>query len=358
MAGSPDSGGHPVSRISVALATWNGTRYLEAQLRSLLAQTLRPDEIVLRDDGSDDQTLELARGILEGQGIRLDLAVNPVRLGSTGNFEAALRACTGDIVFFCDQDDVWHPDKIRILDKTLREHPEVGWAFCDLRLVDSRLVPLGGTMWDKIGFTRTLRETYERDPLEALLRRPLVTGAAMAVHRELALLATPFPAEWVHDQWISLILASLGRPGRAIDACLVDYRVHGDQQIGTKANGLVSRIRSILAARQETYFHHARRFGTLSESARLAGAPSESVAHVVRAARHHLARGSIPSLGLMAGLMTILSEVREARYVYSANPHLSWIKDLLRLHPGRRSSDVDVNTFLRRGDHSSRNARG
>jgi hypothetical protein len=358
MAGSPEPGGRAVSRISVALATWNGTRYLEAQLRSLLAQTLRPDEIVLRDDGSDDETLALARGILEGQGIRLDLASNPTRLGSTGNFEAALRACTGDVVFFCDQDDVWHPDKIRVLEKALREHPEAGWAFCDLRLVDSGLVPLGGTMWDKIGFTPTLRGIYEQDPLEALLRRPLVTGAAMAVRRELALLATPFPAGWVHDQWISLILTSLGRPGRAIDTCLVDYRVHSAQQIGTKANGPIARIRAILAARQETYFHHARRFGALSESARLAGAPAESVAHVVRTARHHLARGSIPSLGLAGGLMTILSEAREGRYVYSANPNLSWFKDLLRLRPGRRSSDLDVNTFLRPGDHSPGNAPG
>lgn len=101
-----------IHTISVAIASYNGARHIQAQLDSIAAQTRRPDEVVVADDGSSDDTC----GIVERFGGNAPFAVRLIRharnLGILENFYSAFDACTGGIVYYCDQDDVWLPDKI------------------------------------------------------------------------------------------------------------------------------------------------------------------------------------------------------------------------------------------------------
>ena len=99
--------------ISIAMTTYNGARFVEAQLRSILEQTRQPDEIVICDDGSRDDTVNIIRRIIKTSGTdRIRLIENEQNLGYIRNFYKAISLTKGDYVFLADQDDIWHRDKI------------------------------------------------------------------------------------------------------------------------------------------------------------------------------------------------------------------------------------------------------
>ena len=113
--------------ISVALATFNGERFVEKQLKSILHQTLPVDEVVICDDRSTDNTVEICRRFIEDNG--LDNAghifQNENNIGFCLNFYEAIERCHGDYIFICDQDDEWLPEKVKIMVDTMKFHPEI-----------------------------------------------------------------------------------------------------------------------------------------------------------------------------------------------------------------------------------------
>ena len=100
-------------RISIAMSTYNGGKYLQEQLDSFLAQTSLPDELVITDDCSTDNTLEIIQAFAAMAPFEVRWEQNEKNLGYTGNFNQALMKTTGDLVFLSDQDDVWFPEKTR-----------------------------------------------------------------------------------------------------------------------------------------------------------------------------------------------------------------------------------------------------
>lgn len=110
--------------VSVALATFNGERYLQEQLESLAGQTQLPDELVVSDDGSTDSTLAILGEFARRAPFPVDIAVNPVRLGYTRNFVATARRCRGEMLFFCDQDDIWMTEKLRVVCEIAAASPQ------------------------------------------------------------------------------------------------------------------------------------------------------------------------------------------------------------------------------------------
>jgi glycosyltransferase involved in cell wall biosynthesis len=221
-------------RISVALCTYNGARFLEAQLGSFLAQ-LRPiDELVVCDDGSTDETL----AILESFAIRAPFPVrtwrNETRLGSTKNFEKAIGLCTGDLIATCDQDDVWLPDKLALSEAALAREPRPGLVFTDAEVVDEELRSMGHHMWDAIHFGQMARwRVRSGHEFEVLLRQWLVTGATMMFRAEYRSSILPIPEKWVHDGWIAFIIGAMS-PIAMVERPTVKYRQHARQQIGGK----------------------------------------------------------------------------------------------------------------------------
>lgn len=125
--------------VSVALASYNGARFIEAQLQSFADQTRPPDQVVIRDDGSTDDTAAIIERFAATAPFVVDFAHNTHRRGYSRNFEGAVSACTGDIVFLSDQDDVWLPNKIETILEAFAREPQRQVFVNDQILTDGKL---------------------------------------------------------------------------------------------------------------------------------------------------------------------------------------------------------------------------
>src|SRR5215217_4120478 len=121
----------PEMKISVAMCTYNGAVFLPAQLESIAGQTRKPDEIVICDDGSTDQTRMLLERFAAESSIPVSLKFNQQNLGSIKNFEQAIGLCAGDAIVLSDQDDVWHTDKLELIEQAFDTSPTAGLVFTD-----------------------------------------------------------------------------------------------------------------------------------------------------------------------------------------------------------------------------------
>ncbi len=221
-------------RISIALCTYNGARFLAAQLDSFLDQTRMPDELVACDDGSTDETLAILTAFRQRAPFPVRVVRNEVRLGSTKNFDKAIRLCTGDQIATSDQDDLWFPQKLALGEAALDVEPRRGLIFTDALVVDEALRPQGHRLWDAIQFGPLARRSMRLGhDFEVLLKQWIVTGATMmfrAAHRTVIL---PIPENWVHDAWIALVIAAVA-PVAFVEGSTMMYRQHAAQQIGGK----------------------------------------------------------------------------------------------------------------------------
>lgn len=193
-------------KVSVVLCTYQGGRFLAEQLQSIFAQTRRPDEIILSDDASTDDTATIAEELLGSSGIAHEIHVNEQNLGFRQNFAQAMQRAKGDILFLSDQDDVWHPEKIaRML--VPFEHPETLMAFHDAALVDSALQPLAPSFWHTMTFDPV---PFQKGDYRHLLVSNVVQGSASAFRRSLLQDALPIPEIAIHDEWLALFAALRG----------------------------------------------------------------------------------------------------------------------------------------------------
>jgi glycosyltransferase involved in cell wall biosynthesis len=104
-----------MTMISIAMATYNGARFIQKQLDSFSHQTLSPSELIVCDDGSTDSTISIIQKFAHSTSIPVVLVTNPIRLGYTANFLKAAHLCTGDLIAFSDQDDEWLPEKLEFI---------------------------------------------------------------------------------------------------------------------------------------------------------------------------------------------------------------------------------------------------
>ncbi|GAB3898599.1 hypothetical protein GCM10028803_18340 [Larkinella knui] len=230
----PSDPTHPT--ISVALCTYNGEAYLETQLQSLLKQSRLPDELIVCDDDSTDQT----RAVLEQFAARAPFPVqifhNTTRLGFNKNFEKALSLCQNELIFICDQDDCWLPEKIASLSDYLIHHPNVDLVFSNAIITDSNLNDTGRLFWDTVRFTEPIRERWRRgEAVEVLLDGNRVMGCTSALRRRLLASFLPIPnlPNYIYDGWMGLVAAAKGTID-FYEKPLIWYRTHEKQQVGTR----------------------------------------------------------------------------------------------------------------------------
>ena len=220
--------------ISVVLCTYNGEQFIEEQLRSILAQTLLPREIIISDDGSRDRTLEIARDVIQASrhdDIEWTILERKKPLGPAQNFGGAMKKARHEIIALADQDDVWEPAKLEILSGHFSADPRVLLVHSDATIINDQGIATGSLM-------NTLRVTSAElgllasgQALRALVKRNLVTGATVVLSKSLLEAALPIPDGWVHDEWMALVAGGQGavsyEPLR-----LVRYRQHSGNQIG------------------------------------------------------------------------------------------------------------------------------
>ncbi|GAB3616024.1 hypothetical protein GCM10027416_05810 [Okibacterium endophyticum] len=320
------------SIVSVALCTFNGAGYLGEQLRSILNQTTPPDEIVISDDGSTDATLDIVGEVLGAARVHHRVLRNTTSLGVTGNFERAIRETRGDVIVLCDQDDVWHPDRIERALAEFTDRPDLALLFADARMVDAAGTPLGYRLFDALEISEDDRRLLHGGRgFEVLLRRNLATGATVAFRRALLDVALPFPAEWVHDEWLAILAAATMRVDM-LDEPLVDYRQHGRNEIGMREPSLRQKIGRVLQHRGSRNRDIAARTGALVE--KLASLGDRVQRADLTAARGKLRiermRAELPP-NRLARVVPVLREARSGDYErYTSQGRREILRDLLQ----------------------------
>ncbi|MCY7355698.1 MAG: glycosyltransferase family 2 protein [Lysobacter sp.] len=204
----------PQPLISVALSVYNGERHLREQLDSVLAQEGVQLEIVAVDDGSSDGSVALLREYAQ-RDPRIQVHVNPKNLGHLRSFERAMSLCHGEFIAPCDQDDVWHPDKLARL---LAAIGDADLAYCDSEYIDEQ----GASLHRRI--SQDLPMHAGMDPLRYIFQNT-VSGHACLLRRKLLERAGPAPALLYHDWWLAMCAAA--HAGVVyVDAPLVSFRRH------------------------------------------------------------------------------------------------------------------------------------
>ncbi len=177
-------------KISIAMATYNGARFLEEQLASLANQSLLPDELVIVDDLSQDNTISLAESFRECAPFTVRIYQNPTNLGFVSNFSRVLSHCKGDLVFLCDQDDVWFPQKLETIARLSEAKTNVHLFLCDAEITDQTLTSTGATKLSQL-IAAGLGSDY------------LIMGTCIAIRQELLRLLLPIPTfAKSHDAWL------------------------------------------------------------------------------------------------------------------------------------------------------------
>ncbi|HSV76584.1 MAG TPA: glycosyltransferase family 2 protein [Bacteroidales bacterium] len=222
---------------SVALCTFNGSRHLPEQLTSILSQTAPPREIVVCDDGSTDQTNEIVKDFMgRFPEIRWKHEVNIENVGVVRNFEKAIGLCGEDLVFLCDQDDVWLPEKASTIIQFFNNNP-FSIVFSDARIVDEQLNDLNLTMFERVGLKKQYLKRFHRNRfgMYFLLSGHFVTGATMAFKKKVVeqLLPVPQSPWFLHDGWIATAGACKDEVS-FIHEPLILYRQHQSQAIGAR----------------------------------------------------------------------------------------------------------------------------
>lgn len=323
-------------RVAVALCTHQGERWIEEQLRSILAQTVPVAEIVVGDDASTDRTLEIVRAVASGTDVPIRIRHHAVALGVAGNFADAIAATSGDVVALSDQDDVWHPDR---LERLLPHLEGVALVHSDARLVDAEGRPLGPTLEASLEMTSWERAAMQDGrALDALLRRNLVTGATAIMRRDAAIAALPIPDGWIHDEWLAMT-AALGGGIRYVPEQTIDYRQHGGNQIGVERLGIAAKLGRLLEADSGKHDRKARRAASLAVEANRRGlAAGATLERLEEKARHERDRARLPGPRVLR-IPGVVRGIVAGRYGQYSRGALDIARDLLEAHATTAAGD-------------------
>jgi glycosyltransferase involved in cell wall biosynthesis len=278
--------------ISVAMATYNGERYLREQLESIVAQTVRPSELVVGDDGSDDETATILNSFAQSAPFPVRLLPREERRGFADNFLRIAAACHHPLIAFCDQDDVWLPAKLETASRRIIADRSL-LAVHRLVTTNDALERTG--IWTQGIETDAVFQPLDLDPFKngwgntMLFRRELVTTIPYAGRPR----QPEVPERSLsHDSWIYVLAAALGRVSHIAEP-LILYRQHGGNAIGVAQSGprtgrkpgAISSMHR-LRERMAFYRHMARLFDELADRADTGFAAAAHAAAARYAKRH------------------------------------------------------------------------
>ena len=291
------------------MCTFNGARFLAAQLASIASQQRRPDEVIVCDDGSSDGSIEIVRDFARRATFPIRLVLNDTNLGSTRNFEKAISLCCGEIIALADQDDVWYPHKLRRMEEAFLRSSETVLAFSDADLINEESQSLGVRLWRTFSFDRAQQMECARGrAVSIMLKHPVVTGASMAFRRKYLDLLAPVPTKQIHDRWISFLLAAAGK-FEVISDPLMQYRRHHGQQVGPGPRTLRERTQRARLRASQSYLDEVERFQEfrrrLEERSEDLPCAAQVVAEIERKISHlhHRAQLSPLRIGRVAGIL-------------------------------------------------------
>ncbi|HEY9063026.1 MAG TPA: glycosyltransferase family 2 protein [Pseudobacteroides sp.] len=317
--------------ISVAMCTYNGEKYLKEQLESIATQTLLPNELLVCDDCSVDDTLGILERFSLNSPFQVHIFRNDKNMGSTKNFEKCVSLCTRDVIALCDQDDVWLPEKLEKIISVFENLPSAGVVFTDALVVDEELKPLGYNMWESTNFTnKEKKDILNGKPINTLLKHNVATGATMAFKSLYRDRFFPIPANWYHDAWITFVIA-LYCDLRFIEEPLIKYRQHGAQQVGGIKNENFSLEKGFKNTREYYKKEHEHYIVALNKIIELKDqvASSQEIIKLVRQRVDYLQLRAGPPKMKTKRLIKVMENLLTMQYHKYSNGFLSAVKDLL-----------------------------
>ena len=328
--------------ISIAMTTYNGARYLQEQLQSIADQSRLPDQVVIVDDRSSDQSQELIEAFATSVPFLVNVHVNETTCGPTRNFQRAVELCGGEIIVLCDQDDRWHPEKLFRIEEAFSSCSKLGLVFSDAELIDEHGQSLNRRLWQQ-----TLNDNYEcairsGKAFEILLQHDVVTGATLAFRQCYREAVLPFPTgiPLLHDGWIALIIAAIGKV-TTLRQALIEYRLHeqqfqGIEPFNKKLRPDDSQDLSSLSKRSSYYAGQIKKLHAVRQRldavSKLAHAPMPEtlharIAYIERLINHFCARAGLPE-GKLGRAPIVFQELLTLRYHRYSRGWLSAIRDL------------------------------
>ncbi len=234
------------SKISVALCTYNGEKFIQKQLDSIVNQTITVDEIILCDDCSKDNTVNIINKYIEKYPSLFKLFINKTNLKSNANFEKAIQLTTGDYIFLADQDDVWRNDKVEKTLAIFNKNNKAEGVFSNANFIDENDNRIYDklTLWEFVSFFEN--ENFNPTNIKKLLinKGNYLTGATLCIKKEVKAFSIPFKTgdDFIHDEWLAFQLANRETLYYSTEN-LISYRIHQNQQLGLGNVNKISRIR-------------------------------------------------------------------------------------------------------------------
>jgi glycosyltransferase involved in cell wall biosynthesis len=222
------------SSVAIAMATYNGSRYVARQMDSLFSQTTSDWVLLIRDDGSTDETVVIVKKYQEAHPGKIVVVEDGQKnLGPRDNFGRLIESAETDYLMFCDQDDVWLPDKIeRTLTKMQKLEQEFGCdipllVHTDMTVADEDLRPIAASFWEYQKMDPKRGEHFQR-----IFIGNVANGCTVMINRKLREMALPIPQGAImHDWWLALIAAAFGKVDYITEQTVL-YRVHSRNVVG------------------------------------------------------------------------------------------------------------------------------
>lgn len=234
---------------SILLTTYNSAKYLREQLESLFAQTNQDWDLLTRDDGSTDDTIEIIKQFSERYPNRIKRIDSNGNLGVIRSFEILLSNCESDYMFFCDHDDFWLPGKVEMslaeMKKAEAQHPRLPVCiYTDLKVVDENRKIISDSFWRFSRIDPSLLDTFDK-----VCAHSVATGCTMLINKAAKACSLPFCQETrMHDTWITLCVLKNNGKLVGIETPTILYRQHGDNVIGAideNKNYIKNRLKSL-----------------------------------------------------------------------------------------------------------------
>jgi len=224
-----------IKLVSIAMATYNGEKFLKDQLDSIINQTYKNMEIIICDDCSTDNTINIIKNF-QSQDKRIRLYQNNSQLGVLKNFEKAISLCRGEYIAISDQDDIWLPNKMAIMLSKIEENV--------LIYHDDILIDKAGRVIHNSFFESNEIVINKEHDTKALILDNWISGHACMFSSQLKKDILPIGHQMEHyDMWIAIVASKVGKI-KYLNKQLVLWRQHGTNTSGSKitTRGLLQKI--------------------------------------------------------------------------------------------------------------------